>query len=188
VSLVLGVDPGLSSLGYAIVDLKADSVVSLGVVRTKKSDKKRKVLASDDNLRRAREVHKALLAAMGATEPLNGDFDVAAICVESMSFPRNSSTAAKIALSWGILASIAEQFGLPIVQASPQEIKKKLCGHADASKEEVEANVRAMYALRADCGLLRDVPKSLREHAWDALSAVAACQDSDVIRMAKRIG
>jgi Holliday junction resolvasome RuvABC endonuclease subunit len=200
VSYVLGIDPGLSALGYAVVDLSGDRVVDLGVVRTQKSDKKRRVLASDDNLRRAREVDAALLGVLLARDgdrllPCGHPFgtNFAAICVESMSFPRNASAAAKVALSWGILAGLAGRFELPIVQASPQEIKKKLCGKKDASKDDVEAALKSAYGLDGSgrrgtaIGMLAGVPKSLHEHAWDALSAVAGCRDSDVILLAKKM-
>ena len=53
---VLGLDPGFASIGAAVFELsKTGEVVSeVSVFKTSKSDKKRKVRASDDNLRRAR--------------------------------------------------------------------------------------------------------------------------------------
>jgi Holliday junction resolvasome RuvABC endonuclease subunit len=176
-SCFLGIDPGFASIGYAIVQIEPEKLIDLGVIRTEKSGKKRGVLASDDNLRRAREIHKALLRKILGLR-------VVAICAESMSFPRNASAAAKVAISWGVLASIAEQLAIPIVQASPQEIKRKLCGRKDASKADIEAAVRKLYKSPVE----PNVPRSLREHAWDALSAIAACQDSDVLMMARRLG
>jgi len=190
--IVLGLDPGFSALGYALVNLYTKKLVSLGVVRTKKSDKKRRVLASDDNLRRSREIHRELMNLLGEHDDDRlmgcGHYDgtnCVAVCAEAMSFPRNSSAAAKVAMSWGIIASVADRFGLPVVQASPQEIKKKLCGRKDASKEDIEAAVKKLY--RADDSWLKNVPDSLHEHAWDALSAIAGCADSDVLLMAKQL-
>lgn len=59
-----------------------------------------------------------------------------AICAESMSFPRFASAAAKMAMAWGGL--VTTWYAPPICQASPQEIKRALCGRADASKLDVE--------------------------------------------------
>ena len=174
---VLGLDPGFASLGYALVALHPvrETILSMGVIRTSKSTAKQGVLAADDNLRRARELWSLINQQLTAVE---------VICAESMSFPRNSQAAAKVAMSWGVIAALAEQRGLPIVQASPQAIKKSLCGVKSASKEEVQAALTARYgALPLD----PKVPKGEHEHAFDALAAVVCCLDSEVLRMARKL-
>lgn len=171
----LGVDPGFASFGYCLFDLETERVLLLGVIRTQKA--KGKVLASVDNLRRAREIHASVKSVLRG-------WDVAAICAESMSYPRNSSSAAKVALAWGVLACVSNDLDLPIVQASPQAIKKRLCGRQDASKEDIEQVLRHNYPSAV---MPKEVPATFHEHAWDALSAVVACLDSEVIRMARRI-
>jgi Holliday junction resolvasome RuvABC endonuclease subunit len=200
---ILGIDPGFASVGYAVVSFEPDhnyvgvmrsggtQVPVMGTIRTEKSDKKRSVKASDDNLRRGREIHSALSFLMGPKpdthpaipfkfggEPLN----IQAVCVESMSFPRSASTAQKIGITWGIISAVSGWFDVPIVQASPQEIKKQVCGAKNASKE----NVQETLAGRFDIDLVL-FPKTLREHPFDALGAVIACQDSEVIRMALKM-
>ena len=171
---ILGIDPGFAACGIAVYDVAAEDVPLLDVIRTEKSSKKRGVLASDDNLRRAREICEALVEVVDR-------FDVVVICAESMSFPRNSSAAAKVAMAWGVLGTISSIRGIPIVQASPQEIKKTLCGRKDASKDEIEDAVRARYSGAR----VRDgVPQSFHNHSWDALSAIAAGMNSEVVRLA----
>jgi Holliday junction resolvasome RuvABC endonuclease subunit len=194
--VVLGLDPGFASLGYALVRLLPDGeeVLALGVLRTEKSEKKRKVLASDDNLRRtcelSRDIH-ALMAEAGG---------VRAICAEAQSWPRNASSAVKVALCWGAIAALTQLLGVPLVQATPQEIKKRLGAagmvkgltEADRLRAKTDSKLLVAQALRARYGLclspmLASIPATKHEHAYDALAALVTCLDSEVLRMARRM-
>lgn len=176
--LVLGVDPGLAFFGWSFVRLMSNEVESLGVIRTEKSDAKRKVLASDDNLRRARDLAVALHGLCSTRK-------VVAICAESMSYPRNASTVAMIGIAWGVIAKLSADLDVPVVQESPQGVKKALCGKRDASKEEVEDAVLGLYPESG--GLLGKLPRSIHNHAFDSLAAIVACKDSEVLRMARSL-
>jgi crossover junction endodeoxyribonuclease RuvC len=190
--LVVGLDPGFASLGYAVVELlplpaAGERVVDMGVIRTQKSDAKRNTLAADDNIRRAREIFRELrdLIKRHATQ---GDHLVA-VCAEAMSFPRNASAASKVALAWGVVAAILERAGLPLAQASPQQVKKAVCGRKDASKEDIQAALISKYQFdpKAMSGM-EHVGATLREHPFDALASVVCCLDSEVLRMARKFG
>lgn len=173
---LLGLDPGFANIGWAVLELgPTNKLVACGVFRTEKSDKKRQVGASDDNLRRSREITAEF-------QRLIERFSVSAICAESMSFPRNASAAAKVAMCWGIVGALTHLRQLPLVQASPQEIKKQLCGRKDASKEDIAAAVRKQYPDITS--LLEDVTASAQEHAFDAAASIlAALETSEVIRV-----
>ena len=184
---VLGVDPGFASVGYAVLRLESEgeTLLRLGVVRTEKAAAKRNVKASEDNVSRARELAEAFQGLLDA-------HDIRLICAETMSYPRNSASAAKMALCWGVLAAISQQRGIPIVQATPQEVKKAVTGKKDASKEEVMAAVRRVHpVLEAPAGkrppLLADVAPSLWEHPYDAVASVVACRGSEVFMLARRM-
>lgn len=174
---LLGIDPGFASIGWAVVESTDDGstldVISAGVVRSKKAKPKQRVLAADDNFRRAREIGRALGRIML-------EHRVDAVCAEAMSFPRSSSVAAKMAMCWGVLAQLCETLGLPLVQTSPQKLKRAVTGNASASKDDVAA---ALYIrLPNALGALVGIPASIHEHAMDAFGAIIACLDSDVVR------
>lgn len=184
--LACGIDPGFSSLGWSLVELSTGdhvvataSLVSLGLIRTEKSTAKQNVLASNDNFRRAREIAVALRKL----------FEVrpAVVCCESMSFPRNASAAAKVAMTWGVLADLCESQGIPMLMATPKELKRSVCGNASASKEEVQAALRLRFGTRPD-ELLKEakIPASSQEHPMDALAAVCCCAESEVVRLLRR--
>lgn len=178
-AVVIGIDPGFAALGVAVVRLLPDGeeVLALELIRTEKEKAKRKVLAADDNVRRAREAARELMT-------LWEQHDVVAIAAESMSFTRHASVSQKMGMTWGVIASLAEVYELPIVQASPQRVKDAVCGSKTASKEDVEAALKARYPEAAP---LFAGPNGQREHVWDALAAVVAALESDVVRMARHL-
>lgn len=186
---VLGIDPGFASIGWSVVRIAAtgEHLVDLGVIRTEKSAAKRNVRASEDNLERAKEIALEI-------QDLIGKYRIQLVCAETMSYPRNSSAAAKMAMCWGVMAAIAQQHKIPIAQATPQEVKKAVTGRKDASKEEVQEAVRGLFqplqgaeAKHGGPYILRAVPRSLWEHPYDATAAVVACRESEVFLLARRM-
>lgn len=174
----LGLDPGFASIGYAVVEIgrHSDRVVALGVIRTEKSDAKRKVLATDDNVRRCQEIIRALKTLFDKMDPV-------VLCAESMSFPRNASAAAKVALTWGVITTLAltHTTQVPIIQCSPQELKKVVSGSKAASKTDVQDALLAKYSYLPS--LLGKLPKGQHEHAYDALGAIEACGSSQALQI-----
>jgi Holliday junction resolvasome RuvABC endonuclease subunit len=179
-STIIGLDPGLATCGIAIVELETpySRVVRLDVHRTAPSPKKQAVLSASDTLRRARELSAWLSPWLDTAD---------AVAAERFSAPRNAGAAAKIGWAWGVIAAQTEARRLPVVQPSPQEVHRALCGSAQAAKTEVEAVCRAR--IRAWPGtddaieeLEQSHPCSAHEHAWDALAVVLASLDSDLVR------
>lgn len=183
---VLGVDPGFASFGYAVVQLteSGENVKFVDVVRTQKVDKKRNVKAADDNFQRGQVIAAALYGAVQKYEPM-------VITAEAASWPRNAGATAKVAMSWGILIALCHQYRLPMVQASPQEIKKTLCDSKSATKESVREALEVRYPGQFDGFKERfpaqkpPKPNGQWEHGFDAVGAVVACLDTEVLRMAR---
>ncbi len=177
----MGLDPGFSAIGWSMtsIGVDAEKVEAMGVIRTSKSAKKRKVAAADDNIRRAREITREFVELIDKYQPI-------ALCCEAMSFPRNSSSAAKMALTWGVLVALADRYNIPIYQSSPQEIKDKVTGRKDASKEQVERALRKRYKGTAWAKILKSVPASMRDHAYDGLAATVAVLDTEPMILLRR--
>lgn len=174
--IVLGVDPGFAALGLAAVDVSPDGehLVDCWVVTTEPSTRKQAVRDSEDNARRAREITRALQTALDVHRPT-------VVAAETMSWPRNASSAAKVALAWGALCALLERGGLPLVQASPQDVKRAVCGVKNASKDDVALAVEARFPE-----VTWPTKATLQEHAADAIAVVVACLDSELVRLARR--
>jgi len=172
--VVLGIDPGFSSMGWALasVEGKVVDVTLAGVFRTDKDTKKTNTRSSEDNIRRAGLLHDCLCATIrGACPRL--------IATETMSWPRNAGVVAKMGIAWGVIACAARQYNIPIVQASPMVLKRAVTGNGKASKEEMIAHIKARFPNL-------ELPKqeTLQEHAADAAGSIIACLDSELMRFA----
>lgn len=176
--VVLGVDPGFAATGVALVELLpvGERVHYLGVIRTAKDDKKRNTLAADDNMRRTREIARALRLLLV-------EYQCVAFAIEAESPMRNASAAAKVSKAHAVVGVLAEVHGLPIIASSPQKLKKVLCGVATASKEDVESALLKRYGNAIED--LFEGPDGMFEHPMDALGAVVVALDSEVLRMAR---
>lgn len=182
---LIGIDPGFASIGIAVLLLDADYVyvTRFELLKTESETKKRKVFAVEDNVRRALEIARHLRVVVAAAHA-NGA-TVAGICAEAMSFPRNSSAAAKMAMTWGIIASLSEATSIPIVQASPQRVKIDVCGSKSASKDDVIAAVEKLYPQVIEAR--RNIARSAWEHPHDALAVAHASLDSEAVKIARRM-
>jgi len=176
---ILGTDPGFASFGLSVVQLSPTSemVMHTDVIRTKKSPKKLNVKAADDNFRRSQAISAVLHETVKKWQPV-------AITAEAMSFPRNASAAAKVAMTWGILSDLCYIYQLPMVQATPQEIKKTLCGNKSATKADIQKVLEHRYPNQF-LRFTQTLPAGQWEHGFDAAGSVVTCLDSDVIRMAR---
>lgn len=181
-AILVGHDPGLATHGFAAVGLRAggsEDILALDVFRSAKSDKKRQTLAAEDNVRRGDELCEWLEDRYFALHRFG---KIRAVCAESMSFPRSSSAAAKMSISWGVIICMRHARRLPLVQSSPQEIKLALCKKKDASKADIKAALLKRYAGKGVERYLAHIPTSAEEHGWDSLASIVCALNSDVAR------
>lgn len=183
---ILGADPGFASFGLTVARLlkESEEFIETDVIRTEKSAKKKGVKASDDNFHRGQIISARLHTLVKKYQPM-------AIAAEAASWPRNAGATAKLAMSWGILIDLCYVYQLPMVQGSPQEIKKALCDDKAASKESVRRAMEGRYPGQFDEFKARyparkpPSPNGRWEHGFDAAGAVVTCLDTDVLRMAR---
>jgi crossover junction endodeoxyribonuclease RuvC len=150
--LVLGVDPGTATTGYALVAEDAEGEVRLdrcGVFETR---------AGEPMPLRLRSIHADLSALIRDTAP-------AAMAVEELFFSRNVTTALSVGQARGVVLLAAAQAGLPIYEYKPAEVKQALVGYGAASKAQMQEMVRMLLGLA-------EVPRP--DDAADAV-AVAIC-------------
>lgn len=173
--IVLGVDPGFSSLGWAAVEVVGRNALPkyCGVISTEK-DLRKNTRNSEDNIKRA----QGILAQLNSIAEL---YRPVLLCTETMSWPRNAGVVAKMGIAWGVIASFAYSRMIPVVQASPIDIKRKLTGNGKASKEDMILAVTSMFPE-----LVLPSQEAKQEHAVDAVGAVIACMDTQEMLYAGR--
>jgi crossover junction endodeoxyribonuclease RuvC len=130
---VLGIDPGVATTGWGVVELRGDRLVALdhGVILTPA-----KTSLADRLCRIAREL-RALVARV---QP-----DAAAI--EELFFAKESRSAAIVGHGRGVLLLALAELGLPIHEYNPKRVKVALNGHGGAEKFQMQNMIQRLLGL-----------------------------------------
>ncbi len=131
---VLGVDPGLSRCGYAVVESLGRSkarAVAMGVIRTP--------VDAETPIRLA-ELQMELRGLMEEFRPV-------AVAVERLFFQNNVRTAVGVAQASGIALAEAAARGATVVQYSPSAVKSVVAGDGKADKAQVQTMVQMLLGL-----------------------------------------
>ena len=147
-TLVLGIDPGTATIGYALVRDLPDGncqAVDYGVITTPKEDSAPVRLA---------QLYGRLNEILSLHHP-----DSAA--VEKLFFQRNISTAIAVGQARGVVLLALAQAGLEVGEYTPNEVKQAVTGYGSADKKQVQEMVRVLL-------LLDKIPKP--DDAADALA------------------
>jgi crossover junction endodeoxyribonuclease RuvC len=150
-SCVLGVDPGISSLGLAAVarrDRRPEVLLAV-TVRTPGR------LPEADRLRL---IHEAVRDAIAAHRPDS-------VAVERVAWNKNQVSALTVARATGVILLAASEAGLPVEEYGPLEVKMAVTGQGNADKAQVRDSLVRLHGLE-------DVPTE--PDAVDAV-AIALC-------------
>ena len=180
-STVLLLDPAFRNFGWAVMTLGPveDFICDVGVITTKKADKKQRLYVSDDNHTCSTHIAQQLQSIVATYCPIF-------ICAEAQQGSKSSKAIQMQGMAWGILSAVAAVNRVPVLQAQPQQVKKALTQRNDASKEEIEAVVCKHYTDLAERVKIIK-PKSLHEHIYDACAVGIACLNSTEIQTARRM-
>lgn len=141
--IILGIDPGTATTGYGIVetqnakrktkneiqDLKC---LDFGCVETDKDlyFPKRLLLLS-------KEIRKLVKICQPEI-----------VAIESLFFFRNQKTVIKVSQAIGVLVYTIQRAGIPMVEYTPQQVKKSLTENGWAKKPEVQSEVRKILKIK----------------------------------------
>ncbi len=146
---VLGIDPGMRTVGWGIVDGDKDAAVSFGVVELAKT-------ASFSE--RLGKVHKEI-------EGIIGRYNIGAVAIEEPFFAKSVGVAMRIGQVAGVVMLAAVESNALVAGYTPVQVKQSVVGYGRAGKEQVQHMVRTILHMDS-------VPEP--HHASDAL-AVAIC-------------
>jgi crossover junction endodeoxyribonuclease RuvC len=130
---VLGVDPGVSRCGYAVLEAqpRGGRAVALGVLTTRPSDPLPSRLA---------ELQRELRALLDEFEP-------AVLAVERILFQQNVRTAISVGQASGVAMAEAASLGCEVAQYSPNQVKEAVTGDGSATKEQMQDMVQTLLGL-----------------------------------------
>ena len=129
----LGIDPGLSEVGFGIVKKVGEDFeyVDCGIFKTtpKNTFPERLSMIKEDFL-----------------EILNGHH-FEAVGIEELFFTKNVTNAIKVAHSRGVIVQAVEEAKVPIYEFTPPQVKNNICGYGGANKEQVQEMVKRILHL-----------------------------------------
>jgi len=152
---ILGIDPGLASTGWGVLDNESGKIcyVDHGNIETKPDiPRAQRLLFIQRSIRSIIEKYKPTQAA-----------------IETLYFGKNVSSAIPVAEARGVISAAIAESGIPLRELTPNSIKLGVVGHAGAGKKQVQEMVRIILNLE-------EVPKP--DHAADALGAAICSANS----------
>ena len=145
---VLGIDPGLASTGFGIVDFCSNRyrLVHYGVIST---------AAGEPPGHRLLKISSRLTAIVEEFRPTEA-------AMETLYFAKNVSSAMTVAEARGVATLCLAQHCIPLGEYTPNIIKQSVTGVGSSGKAAVQEFVRLLLGMET-------VPKP--DHAADALAA-----------------
>ena len=145
---IIGIDPGLASLGWGVIESKNGKIIYVGHGSiTTKPDR--------PHAERLFIIMQALRSILDAYRPTES-------AVEMLYFGKNVSSAIPVAEARGVIFAALAEYGLQVYELQPNTIKKGVTGVTKADKGQVQEMVKIILGLDA-------IPKP--NHAADALAA-----------------
>ena len=130
---ILGIDPGLATMGYGIIDLEGNRMRAreYGTIVTK---------STTPYPERLFQIHTALKALLEEQRPDE-------VAMEELFFNKNITTAISVAQARGAEILTCMEMGLEIYEYTPLQIKQAVAGYGRAEKHQVQSMVKMFLKL-----------------------------------------
>jgi crossover junction endodeoxyribonuclease RuvC len=149
---ILGIDPGLATTGWAVVDFDKDGKpdpVDYGAITTPKD----------------METSQRLVEIYEDMKELVKKFKPESAGIETLIFCNNITSAMFVAEARGIVRLVLEQNNIPIKEFTPLQVKDAVTGYGKAGKKQVQESVKMLCNLES-------IPKP--DDAADAIAVAIA--------------
>ena len=149
--LILGIDPGLATIGFGLVMKNGEKYRALeyGAITTAPKQMIEKRLA---------EIYDSMLEILTKYKP-------DCMAIEEIFFNNNITTAIDVSMARGVILLAAQKCGVDIYEYTPLEVKSSIVGYGRAEKQQIQYMVRLLLGLN-------EIPKP--DDTADAL-ALALC-------------
>lgn len=129
----LGLDPGLGTTGYGVVDSDDRQLRSVcyGVITTK---------PEQESALRLYDLYQQLCELLVSFPP-------EVVAVEQLFFGNNSRTAIVVGQARGVILLVAAQHHLPVYEYTPMQVKQAITGYGQADKKQIERMVSLLLGL-----------------------------------------
>ena len=132
---ILGIDPGIATIGFAILDFDSGryNLVKCGVITTP---------AGTNLSSRLERIFDDLSSLIEMFSP-----DCAS--VEELFFNTNITTGISVAHGRGVILLACQKYGVKIYEYTPLQVKQSVVGYGRAEKHQVMEMVKRLCSLKA---------------------------------------
>lgn len=157
---VLGIDPGLASIGWAVLGHNHGfKLLECGCFKTEKG--------TDFSLR--------LAIIFDEIKKLADKYSLEILAVEGLYFAKNVKTAIGVSQCLGVIKLAGEKLGLKVVEYTPLNVKMTITGYGRAEKQQVE------FMVKQTLGIKEKISPS---HAADAVAvALTHCFTNNKLKV-----
>jgi len=150
--IILGIDPGLATIGYGVIQVIRDNFkeIDYGVITTS---------SKSDMLKRLMKIEKEIRKLIRKYKPK-------IIACEDIFFYKNVKTAFLVGQARGVILLACAKEKVEVKSYAPLQIKLSVVGYGRATKNQVQKMVKNILKLK-------DIPKS--DDAADALAVALTC-------------
>jgi crossover junction endodeoxyribonuclease RuvC len=159
-NIILGIDPGLADTGYGVIEREQNGklvCLEYGTIKTP---------AKEDLGVRLEMINLKLDKIIKKHKP-------GLIAVEELFFCKNVKTALVVGQARGVILLTARQNKIPMVEATPLQVKQAVSAYGQASKLQVQKMVKLLLNLK-------ELPRP--DDAADAL-AIAISSANSLIKI-----
>ncbi|TSC95460.1 MAG: crossover junction endodeoxyribonuclease RuvC [Parcubacteria group bacterium Athens1014_10] len=131
--IILGIDPGIATTGYGIIEQDRNGIklIDYGCIKTE---------AKNDFSERLKKIHQELKKIIKNCKP-------SAVAVEDIFFAKNSKTAIKVAEARGVILLTVIQLDIPLYEFTPLQVKQGLTNYGQAPKRQLQKMVAKFLNL-----------------------------------------
>ncbi len=144
---LLGVDTALRTTGFGIIDTSGNqsTAIDCGVIKTKKGQ----------------PLSECLRRLAGGIRELVRTYAPDVAVIEGAFYCRNVHKAMMLGAARGAVIATLAELTIPMYEYAPRKVKQSVCGHGNASKEQVALMVSHQLNIKVN-----DIP----DDATDALA------------------
>ena len=150
-SIILGIDPGTTTMGFGLIKVKGKSMEFLQL--------------NELQLKKYSDHYLKLKLIFERTLELIETYNPDEIAIEAPFFGKNVQSMLKLGRAQGVAMAAGLSREIPITEYSPKKIKMAITGNGNASKEQVAKMLQSLLQLK-------EIPKNL--DSTDGLAA-AVC-------------
>lgn len=131
--IILGIDPGTTRIGYAVLNKKGNSEVDLITYGCLE-------LPNKNQVERLAEISRLISDLIAQHKP-------EVLSIEKLFFNKNAKTAFSVSEARGVIINAAASLNLNVSEFTPLEVKAAVTGYGKAEKKEVQKMVCRLLNL-----------------------------------------